>query len=409
MIRERDSCLGVAVLALIMLIAGCSREPRAPTFHAEGEPQTLAEWGVLHIDDGVLAPAAGVWAYELNTPLFSDYAEKLRTLWVPPGQSAKYSASRTFEFPVGTIVSKTFYYPRNSPIGTTETGALAARLELASVRLVETRLLVRREAGWEALSYVWDDTQRIATLRRAGEIIPLEIATSSVNGGSMQRFDYVVPDINQCAGCHATDVKRKALSPIGLAARHLNRDVDYGAAMGHANQLTAWSEAGLLTGLPQAPSLASPSAVSGTVSGTVSGAVPKAARWDDPSAELDARARAYLDINCAHCHNRAGPADTSGLSLDAAERSSVALGVCKSPIAAGRGTGDRRFGIVPGYPEESILVYRMAAVDPQVMMPELGRTLAHAEGVELISAWIAAWPGEQGCALSARRTPPAIH
>ncbi len=405
MIRERDSCLGVAVLALIMLIAGCSREPRAPTFHAEGEPQTLAEWGVLHIDDGVLAPAAGVWAYELNTPLFSDYAEKLRTVWVPPGQSAKYSASRTFEFPVGTIVSKTFYYPRSARISTTDAGATATRLELATVRLVETRLLVRREAGWEALSYIWDDTQRIATLRRAGEIIPLEIATSSVNGGSMQRFDYVVPDINQCAGCHATDVKRKALSPIGLAARHLNRDVDYGAAMGHANQLTAWSEAGLLTGLPQAPSLGSPSAVSGTVSG----AVPRAARWDDPSAELDARARAYLDINCAHCHNRAGPADTSGLSLDAAERSSVALGVCKSPIAAGRGTGDRRFGIVPGYPEESILVYRMAAVDPQVMMPELGRTLAHAEGVELISAWIAAWPGDQGCALSARRTPPAIH
>lgn len=409
MIRSCGRFLGVALLATVMLLASCSREPRAPTFHAEGEPPTLAEWGVLHIDDGVLAPAAGVRVYELNTPLFSDYAEKLRTVWVPPGQSAKYTANATFEFPLGTIVSKTFYYPRSAPVGTTATDAIAARLELAAVRLIETRLLVRREAGWEALSYVWDDTQRVATLRRAGEIIPLEIVTASANGARTQRFDYVVPDINQCAGCHETEVKRKALSPIGLAARHLNRDLDYGTAMGPANQLMAWSEAGLLTGLPQAASLASQSAVSGTVSGMVSGAIPRAARWDDPAADLEARARAYLDINCAHCHNRAGPADTSGLSLDAAEGSSVALGVCKSPIAAGRGTGNRRFGIVPGYPEESILVYRMAAVDPQVMMPELGRTLAHAEGVELISAWIAAWPGDAGCALSARRTPPAIH
>lgn len=89
------------------------------------------------------------------------------------------------------------------------------------------------------------------------------------------------------------------------------------------------------------------------------------------------RARAYLDINCGHCHNRRGPADTSGLALDASETSRVALGLCKSPIAAGRGTGDRRFAIVPGQPDESITVYRMGSTDPGSMMPELGRSLAH--------------------------------
>ena len=109
------------------------------------------------------------------------------------------------------------------------------------------------------------------------------------------------------------------------------------------------------------------------------------------------RAHAYLDINCGHCHNRRGPADTSGLALDASETSRVALGLCKSPIAAGRGTGDRRFAIVPGQPDESITVYRMGSTEPGSMMPELGRSLAHDAGVELIRRWIAEWPQPHGC------------
>ena len=64
------------------------------------------------------------------------------------------------------------------------------------------------------------------------------------------------------------------------------------------------------------------------------------------------------------------------------------LGIYKTPVAAGRGSGPLRYDIVPGKPEESILVYRFNSTEPAVMMPELGRTMVHNEGLELIKEWI---------------------
>jgi len=61
----------------------------------------------------------------------------------------------------------------------------------------------------------------------------------------------------------------------------------------------------------------------------------------------------------------------------------------KSPVAAGKGSGDRMYDIVPGKPEESILTYRMESTDLEAMMPELGRSTVHTEGVALIKEWIA--------------------
>ena len=101
------------------------------------------------------------------------------------------------------------------------------------------------------------------------------------------------------------------------------------------------------------------------------------------------RARAYLEINCAHCHSADGPAKTSGLMLDYHETNPAALGVGKAPVAAGRGSGGRFYGIVPGKPDASIMVYRMEATDPELMMPEMGRKQTHEEGVALVREWIA--------------------
>ena len=94
--------------------------------------------------------------------------------------------------------------------------------------------------------------------------------------------DYAVPDENQCAGCHGTDLKSKAIFPIGPKVRHLNRDYAY--ASGHENQLAHWQKIGYLTGVPVGP-------------------LPKNPAWNDPAVPLAARARAYLDINCGHCHS----------------------------------------------------------------------------------------------------------
>jgi hypothetical protein len=110
--------------------------------------------------------------------------------------------------------------------------------------------------------------------------------------------------------------------------------------------------------------------------------------YNDASKPLEQRALAYLDINCAHCHNPAGQAQTSGLFLDWKTTDKTAYGFMKTPVAAGRGSGGRQYDIVPGRPDQSILYYRMASTDPGVMMPEMGRKLNHAEGLKLIEEWI---------------------
>lgn len=118
--------------------------------------------------------------------------------------------------------------------------------------------------------------------------------------------------------------------------------------------------------------------------------VSKAPVWNDPATgSLNDRARTWLDINCAHCHRPEGPASTSGLNLSVHEQSPAAWGVQKTPVAAGRGSGNRRYDIVPGHPDQSILLYRLESTDPGVMMPEVSRKVTHREGVALIREWIA--------------------
>ena len=185
-----------------------------------------------------------------------------------------------------------------------------------------------------------------------------------------------MPDKNQCAGCHGTNATTRDINPIGPRINNLNRTYDYHTAA--VNQLEHWQNLGLIQ-LDSSPE-----------------DLPAMADWADNSLDIESRARAYLDVNCAHCHNEKGPADTSGLFLDIATENLTRLGVCKLPIAAGQGTGGNKYSIVPGKPDKSILVYRMQAVDPGAMMPELGRSLAHPEGISLIENWVASLQGECG-------------
>lgn len=371
------------ILLAAITATGCSRPPQPVHFFAEGRPPKLSDWRLVEAHDGKLVPNSDVVPYDLNTPLFSDYAHKFRTVWMPKGVSAKYDAEAPFDFPVGTVLSKTFYYPRvakEAQGGKTvarsydlaqdfAAGSADAALDLTKVRLIETRLLVRREHGWEAIPYVWNAAQTEAELARTGDAIPLELVDGK---NEREAFTYVVPNENQCAGCHVTNVKAKQIEPLGPKARHLNRDYAY--ASGKENQLAHWSTQGYLSALPATN-------------------LPRDADWHDASQPLDARARAYLDVNCSQCHSPTGPANTTALDLRSAATDPRRLGLCKPPVAAGRGTGDRLLDIVPGRPDESILLYRMLSDEPGVMMPEMGRDTTHREGVELIREWIAAMPG----------------
>jgi uncharacterized repeat protein (TIGR03806 family) len=317
------------------------------TLDVEGPPpRALSAWG-LFADPARQAPATGVIPFEVNTPLFTDHALKRRFYRLPPGTAATYRDPDVLEFPVGTVLVKTFANLARDP------GADAAEGD-PPLRLLETRLLVRRQTGWVAWPYVWDADGRDARLKLAGARLK---ASWTDAAGQAQAFDYLVPNANQCRGCHE---RGGAMVPLGPTARNLNL----------GEQLQAWSQAGALQGLPDAP--------------------PSLPRWDDPaSGDLNARARAYLEVNCAHCHRPGGPGGTSGLDLRASQADMHLVGVHKSPVAAGRGTGGLKFAIEPGDPDASILLHRMRSTDPGVQMPELGRRLVHDEGVELIRAWIA--------------------
>ena len=368
-----------ALLPLVALAASaCHQGPRTGLDFPEEFPERLSSWRLLEQRDGKLEPNTGVTPYDLTSPLFSDYAHKLRAVVLPPGTSIRYGED-AFEFPVGTVITKTFYYPRGE--GATK-GAIAVRkvlaqapgasLDLDRVRLLETRLLINTSSGWVALPYVWNAEQTEATLALAGDTLSLEL----VSDQGRQPFAYLVPDTNQCAGCHALEHHSQRIEPIGIRARHLNRTFSYGEQS--ANQLTHWQKTGLLSGAPD-PSSA-----------------PRNAQWDDPAdGEIEPRARAYLDVNCGHCHRPNGSASTSGLLLHAQETDRARLGECKIPIATGRGSGDALFDIVPAKPDESILLHRMLSTEADVAMPELGRSLVHDEGVALIREWIASLRG--GC------------
>lgn len=362
----------VTVLAALFLAAACekSHAPAVPVFHENENPARLSDWGMLAVHERMIQLGEGVRPYDLATPLFSDYALKLRTIWIPNGKAVRYDKNNAFEFPVGSVISKTFYYPMASPNwdgAVTDEIFPAAKdgaLQLKGLRLIETRLLVRRTDGWVALPYVWNDEQSNAFLKRTGAIKPLTLMRSD---GRREEFHYVVPNANQCAGCHATNATTKAIEPIGPKARHLNKISIFAE---NTNQLDHWAAIGLLDG---------------DFSGAA--AAPRNALWNDETEDLDLRARSYLDANCSHCHNPNGAGDTSGLNLEP-DATGPALGFYKTPVAAGGGTGGRPYDITPGDPDASITLFRMETTDPGSMMPEIGRAVPHEEGVALIRAWI---------------------
>ena len=295
---------------------------------------------------GALHPNHGVLPYDLNTPLFSDYAAKYRFVWMPPGTAAQYREDQVFDFPVGTILAKTFAFPGNG----------------GGNQLIETRLLVHARSGWVGLPYVWNKSQTEAQLQLAPD--PVAISYSDARD-QRHEFTYFIPNANECKQCHET---ARVMLPIGPKARNLNKDYAY--ADGAANQLARWTQVGYLQGAP------SPLAA------------PRAARWDVPqSGTLEERARAYLDNNCAHCHQPGATAGYTGFDLRLTTAGLETLGLCKSPNSAGR-VGTLVYDLVPGKPEESILVARMESSGPKEMMPQIGRSVVHEEGLALVREWV---------------------
>ncbi len=333
--RRGAGLLGLAVLALGGAMAhGTVLEPppvNDTAITGAAFPKALSEFGFFQ-DGRAQDPAARVHAYALNTPLWSDGAEKLRFIYLPEGTRLTADGEGLLQFPVGAAIIKTFAFG-----------------EGAERRLIETRVLLHRAEGWVALPYRWNAEQTDATLALAGGRIDLTTPAG-------EAISYAIPNKNQCKTCHSKDGE---VIPIGPKARNLS--IDWLGDM----------------------------SARGVLAGDISGGNRLPDWRTHATGPAEPLARAYLDVNCAHCHQPGGGASNSGLDLRWEQQDAHAIGIAKRPVAAGRGAGGHDFSVVPGQPDKSILLYRMDSAEPGIAMPELGKSSVDKQGVAVVRRWIA--------------------
>ena len=188
-------------------------------------PKKLSDFSFF-TDDKAQVPSQGVVPYELISSLFSDYSYKQRWVYIPEGKSATFRKDKVFEFPTGSALIKTFYYP------------IDERDLTLGKKLMETRLLLKKADGWQAVSYAWNETQDEAFIKKAGKTILNEWIDFE---GEVRSVRYRVPNKNQCKECHSYNDE---IMPIGPKARNLNKIFNYSDES--INQLTKWMKLELI-------------------------------------------------------------------------------------------------------------------------------------------------------------------
>ena len=191
------------LLALFFLVP-INASVNSALLSSNAPPKYLSEFGFFQ-DMQNQMPSEEVHPYSLVNPLFSDYTDKLRFVYVPEGQKLTYLEDKVFQFPVGSTLIKTFAYLNTQ-------GEMDAQL-------LETRLLINTSEGWKAISYVWNQDQTDAKRAVAGATIP----TTFINSvGAKVDVRYRAPNQNQCKECHQVN---QVMTPIGPKARNMNKNV----------------------------------------------------------------------------------------------------------------------------------------------------------------------------------------
>lgn len=291
-------------------------------------------------------PSLGVLPYEPISILFTDYAHKNRFVWMPEGSTASYNGDENnLELPVGAVLIKNFYYNNVQPSNTT--------------RIIETRLMIRKNDGWIFAEYVWNDEQTEAFLDMNGGFTSVSWLE---NGVSKTVSQYRTPSEVECLSCHKNGTTP---IPIGIKPQSLNSIYEYQTGM--QNQLSKWVDMGY-------------------VEDNLPSSIASVVDYNDASKPLELRLRSYLDINCAHCHSNGGQCDYRDLRLRFVDTTIPAnLGICLPSVQPLDGvTGI----VVPGNAQRSAMYYMLNSTEGNTMMPLLGRSIVHQEGVALIQQWI---------------------
>ncbi len=320
-------------------------------------PQLLSQVGAF-LDVTTLSPGESLLPYDINAPFWSDGAAKLRWISVPEtttGPPVMYQPKGNWNFPDGTVFVKHFELPSadaNSP----------------PVR-IETRILVRsRGGGVHGATYRWRDDQKDAELVAEGSAAT--VATEDRRPGQAGHPWYF-PGVNDCQICHT------AISGgvLGVNARQMNRSQLTGdGSDAQANQLVAWTVNGLLMPGVKAQDLAS---------------IDKLAAVDDQSAPLDHRAKTYLDVNCAMCHQ---PGGNAGYFDARFETALAAQNLINGSVMINMGIDSAKV-VAPHDPWRSILLNRMSTLDAGIKMPPLGHETIDEAGLQLMRDWVMSMPG----------------
>ena len=375
-------------------------------------PEFLSEWD-LFTDIRNQVPAAGVIPFEVTSPLFTDSALKHRFVTLTKGGRITYSNDATrWQSPVGTIYVKTFAYPPNLQDPETD------RLE----QLVETRLLLHvaaeddrlgcsgAESCWQVHVYIYTEDMTDAFCQSGGAAVSIEYTNpvekecsesqasceadedcpGSISGETCNNVqesvpNYGIPSNGACRRCHGADITRT----LGPSTGMLNRGNDY---LGEPAPVVA-NQIDQLYGLD----MLAPKPADEDDRTTYVDPVAYTADCQTPACFHEA-ARSYLDPNCSHCHAPDGEAKGTGVYLDYTSMDPtnptiedfLSWGVCRLPTSAGgvKNCGEADFDIVPGDPDNSILLCRINSVTPGEMMAPLGRSLVDDDGYDVIRQWI---------------------
>jgi uncharacterized repeat protein (TIGR03806 family) len=309
-------------------------------------PTTLSATG-LFADLTDLSPAPGLLPYAPNLTFWSDHALKKRWFTIPDATSRMtWSKDGNWTYPTGTVWVKHFdlELSRGNP---------------ATKKRIETRVLVKTGTGSYGVSYRWNEAQTEAFLvEDAGTEFDLTIDDHGTP--HVQRWQ--IPGRSDCLTCH-TPQGGHALS---FNTRQLNRDETIFGDSG--NQLDLLAANDFLHNTPD------PVAT-----------LERHIRPEETQYPLEQRARSYFDVNCAYCHQDGGSVTGfwDGRAHLTLEQTGLIHGV---PVVNG-GNPDRRY-VVPGQPDLSIMLSRVAASNGFTRMPPLATSELDLQGIELLTAWI---------------------
>lgn len=309
----------------------------------------LSDYNFYKGDMSNLEPVFGLVPYEPINSLFSDYAHKKRFIWMPSGVRASFNEDyKPLDFPEGTLLVKNFFYDNVLPAN--------------SRRIIETRVMIRRDSNWVFASYVWNEEQSEALFDLNGSFTNVQW----LENGEPKEVNYRIPSEPECFTCHKDLTESTS---IGLKPQNLNKDYLY--KDGNENQLQKLIDVRYLED-------------------NIPTQINTVGNWKDESLSLENRVRSYVDINCAHCHSEWGHCDYRPLRLAYFQNDDVSnMGVC-IPADTQLFINNTLLEtlIEPQEPEESIVFFRITSTAEEYRMPLLGRTINHDEGISLVEAWI---------------------